>query len=581
MPTLDPFESLALSVHQNPGVYALLVGSGLSRAAGIPSGWEITLKLIERLGAVRGAGDQVDWAKWYRDTYNEEPSYSDILDALASTPAERRNILHGYIEPKADEEARRPTKAHHAIAQLVANGHIRVIVTPNFDRLLETALREAGVEPTVVASEDAVSGATPLVHSTCTVIKVHGDYLDLRIRNTQAELAKYPAALDLLLDEIFDSFGLITVGWSGEWDEALRAAIRRTRGRRYPFFWVSRGNVPQIARDLIGERDGRVVTAAGADEFFGRLADVMDALRQSERPHPQSVTMAVALAKKYCREDRYALEWSELLAGEVAKIRSTVDQQAYVEPNLEGGSIKKALQLLANCGEGFRRLCMICGRWGARENRSVSVRAIRSLVQTNTLSGLVAWNHIRDIPASLAFYWFTVGAMQAGDYDSVRSLFRQTVHRDETETALIERLPLHELSSDIWSRLDGFPPYTWSSWLHSLFRNESRDIALAGPDTEAAFDDLEFLVAVEGAIARSMRIDREKKGQFHFPLGRFVLEGRQPSVFDRLAALRRINRTDARFQAGLFGGIVWQLNPTLDQIEKELREHTGIRRIHR
>jgi hypothetical protein len=57
--------------------------------------------------------------------------------------------------------------------------------------LVETALREAGVEPTVIASDDAIAGATPLVHSKWTVIKVHGDYLDARIKNTDAELEDY------------------------------------------------------------------------------------------------------------------------------------------------------------------------------------------------------------------------------------------------------------------------------------------------------------------------------------------------------------------------------------------------------
>lgn len=38
------------------------------------------------------------------------------------------------------------------IARLVAAGHVRVIITTNFDRLIENALREHGVEPTVIAS---------------------------------------------------------------------------------------------------------------------------------------------------------------------------------------------------------------------------------------------------------------------------------------------------------------------------------------------------------------------------------------------------------------------------------------------
>jgi len=32
---LPPFDALALSLHHSPGVHAILVGSGLSRAAGI------------------------------------------------------------------------------------------------------------------------------------------------------------------------------------------------------------------------------------------------------------------------------------------------------------------------------------------------------------------------------------------------------------------------------------------------------------------------------------------------------------------------------------------------------------------
>src|SRR5690606_35255988 len=143
-----------------------------------------------------------------------------------------RSILQSYIDAPADEEARQPTRAHHAIARLVREGAIRVLITTNFDRLLENALRSAGIEPTVIASEDATAGATPLVHSPCTVIKVHGDYLDARIRNTDAEFATYGPAIDRLLDQVLDNFGLLVVGWSGDWDLALRSALLRAPSRR-------------------------------------------------------------------------------------------------------------------------------------------------------------------------------------------------------------------------------------------------------------------------------------------------------------------------------------------------------------
>ena len=45
---IDPIVCLSFSVYSNPGVYALLLGSGISRAAKIPTGWEIVIDLIEK-----------------------------------------------------------------------------------------------------------------------------------------------------------------------------------------------------------------------------------------------------------------------------------------------------------------------------------------------------------------------------------------------------------------------------------------------------------------------------------------------------------------------------------------------------
>lgn len=141
----DTLTQISFSVFENKGVFAVLLGSGLSRSAEIPTGWEITLDLVRRVATAQGVTDQADWAKWYNTATGKEPNYSDLLEDIASTPDERRSILHSYIEP-TDEEREQgkkvPTPAHHAIAALVRAGFIRVIITTNFDRLMENALRE-------------------------------------------------------------------------------------------------------------------------------------------------------------------------------------------------------------------------------------------------------------------------------------------------------------------------------------------------------------------------------------------------------------------------------------------------------
>ena len=66
---IDATTALAFSMYENRGVYALLLGSGVSRAAQIPTGWEITLDLARRVAGLTGVPDQPDWAKWHHEPF--------------------------------------------------------------------------------------------------------------------------------------------------------------------------------------------------------------------------------------------------------------------------------------------------------------------------------------------------------------------------------------------------------------------------------------------------------------------------------------------------------------------------------
>lgn len=46
--------TLSFSIYSNKGVYALLLGSGISRSAGIPTGWNIVTDLIHKLAVQYG-----------------------------------------------------------------------------------------------------------------------------------------------------------------------------------------------------------------------------------------------------------------------------------------------------------------------------------------------------------------------------------------------------------------------------------------------------------------------------------------------------------------------------------------------
>ena len=88
----DPLTRLAFSIYENQGVYALLIGSGLSRAAEIPTGWEITLDLIRRVAMIQGEDDQADWVSWYREaTDKDRPQTISALDPVLKRRMETRH----------------------------------------------------------------------------------------------------------------------------------------------------------------------------------------------------------------------------------------------------------------------------------------------------------------------------------------------------------------------------------------------------------------------------------------------------------------------------------------------------------
>ncbi len=82
----DAISGVALGMVTNPGAYVLLLGSGVSRAAGIPTGWEVVLSLIERLAAAERVAIPADPAEWYEQRTGRAPTYTEIIEELAPRP---------------------------------------------------------------------------------------------------------------------------------------------------------------------------------------------------------------------------------------------------------------------------------------------------------------------------------------------------------------------------------------------------------------------------------------------------------------------------------------------------------------
>lgn len=521
--TADPVSRLAFSLHENPGTYALLIGSGISRGANIQTGWEITLDLVRRFAALEGVEDQPDWEAWYVEREGREPDYSELIRALAPTQAERRAILHSYIEPTEEEreEGRKiPSEAHNAIAALVRSGHIRVVITTNFDRLLENALREEGIEPTVVSSADMLAGAEPLTHSSCYVLKLHGDYKDARILNTTDELGAYPEEYDRLLDRILDEFGLIVAGWSGQWDEALRGAILRAPNRRYPSYWAVRGSVSDEAEQLLKARAATAIPVESGDDFFKGLKARVETLDKGRKVHPLSLDLLRRSVKRYLPRPEHRIDLSDLVEDQ---LRSLLTQLETPELSTQGEwsveEFNNRVRLYEEVSEPLVRVLGLMGRFGDGTETSNAHKCILSIrAEANKpMGGRTVWLNLRSYPAVLLYTAYGTALTEAGRLNHLRALFELPIpYRSGSSERLVNALHLDYWeggSKDLWNELSKFKDNRYtplSDHLAHKLESWSSDITGPVPSFETSYERFELLASLAQFDQASLQIMKEQ-----------------------------------------------------------------------
>jgi hypothetical protein len=503
---LDPLISLAFSMQSNKGAYALLLGSGVSRSSRIPTGWEIVLELIRKVAALSEEQCEPDPAVWYAAKFGEQPDYGRLLDMVAKTPSERQQLLRGYFEPSDDERSqgmKMPTKAHRAIAKLAFAGYIRVIVTTNFDRLMERALEDEGIAPVVLSSPDHIEGAMPLAHMKCCVVKVHGDYLDTRIRNTPSELAGYDQRMNDFLARVFDEFGLVTCGWSADWDTALRANIERAPSRRYSMFWASRGEPGGIAKDLISLRGGLTLPIDSADAFFDDLQTKIESIEEFSKPHPLSKDIAVVSAKRFLSEPSHRIRLADLIENLARALSTQLHDGPFADTSSQTTreSLTRRVKTYDSMSSTLMAVALACGRWGDETTARLLRRSLDRIYACRQQGGFNSWLGFQNYPATLVAYSVLLGASLGDNLLAMSKLFDGQVRIDNSDVPTSVALPpvCFLQQPQEWGRLlEGmdrrYAPV--NDWMQKTLWDQLGQEFVSEAEFEAHFDWVEIIIAL-------------------------------------------------------------------------------------
>ena len=91
--SLDHIVSLAVAIAEAPGSYSFLLGSGVSRDAGVLTGAEVFTRAVEELYRLENKSEATpppdELNDWLSEAVRPDMRYSDVLELIAPDPATR------------------------------------------------------------------------------------------------------------------------------------------------------------------------------------------------------------------------------------------------------------------------------------------------------------------------------------------------------------------------------------------------------------------------------------------------------------------------------------------------------------
>lgn len=424
-PHEDALLTLAFSLRANPGAYALLIGAGVSAPSGIFTAWGVVKDLIGRVAHQLNEPEPDDHEEWYQRRFGEPARYETLLEKLAPSPLERQRLLREYFEPldpDSGSENRQPTLAHRAIARLVKDGTIRVIVTLNFDRLLEQAIRAEGIEPTIVTTAADVSGLAPLHTLQCCVIHLHGDYLNpVSMLNTITELDAYDPKMLELLQRVLTDYGLIIAGWSGTYDPALMDAIKSHYPGRYTMAWIEPG-VPSLAATEFRQLMNGLLVPTNADTAFGLLFDAVTSLNSRRARQPLTVAVASETAKRELSGRWVAIGLHDRLSAELERLRLIPEFNLENHQREAPDGYEAMLQRVEEASKVPIALIASLAYWGDERTDLWWLDELLRFSKRTVTSGLAKLLDLRLISGAALFYTAGIAAVASKRYELLARL---------------------------------------------------------------------------------------------------------------------------------------------------------------
>lgn len=272
-----------------PRKFCFVLGAGASKTSGIKTGEEL-VEIWERELAERNPQGHEEWKKQLGITEkNRGNFYSDYYQRRFSRDNGRRyRDGYNYLEQMMDKA--RPSGGYVHLGLIMANTMHNVVVTTNFDHLVEDSLVQYAQKMPMVIGHEKLAPYAKGTIARPTVVKIHRDLLMDPISNPEG-LNKLQDEWVEVLDNLFSHYHPVFIGYAGNDNSVMDFLcnnVDKFNSDQWAFpYWLIYGDqLPEgKVRQFLDESNGYLISHGGFDQVMVQLSNALGQRLPSEEEY--------------------------------------------------------------------------------------------------------------------------------------------------------------------------------------------------------------------------------------------------------------------------------------------------------
>jgi hypothetical protein len=357
---LSTFDRLAYLLKENR--YALFLGAGASVESGGYTASEIAWAILRKIYGVKPEGEL---QKLFETEYGKPVNFENVLESISTSSIHRREIIREFFKEMA------PSEGYRYLAMLLKAGYFYpIVLTTNFDHMLEDSLKKEGVAVKVLTAEELTSPPIKPSEGEIVIVKLHGDISKPdSLKFTTLETMQLPEATEKLIIQICEQQGIIVVGYRAQ-DIDVRNALQKAKPSAKGLFWVSKDILDESKDEeifLLLEKHNstkNIISGITFDNFFRKMGTDLSKviIRGRYEQELNEAWMLLDRARSFSKERKEILQrLSELSAQLLKEIRleEALALREFVEYELnksgETYRLRQGIHFLERAIEGYRK----------------------------------------------------------------------------------------------------------------------------------------------------------------------------------------------------------------------------------